>query len=88
MPVKETEELRKPFVSRAKHKKYSVYVIQDGRRKLIHFGDKRHKQYKDRLGHYRHLDHHDKKRRKAYYTRFGPATDENTAKWFAHNYLW
>ena len=37
-------ELYKPFKSKAKNKKYSVYV-KGG--KLIHFGDKRYGQYKD-----------------------------------------
>ena len=40
-------ELYKPFKSKAKNKKYSVYV-KGG--KLIHFGDKRYGQYKDKIG--------------------------------------
>ena len=47
-------ELYKPFKSKAKNKKYSVYV-KGG--KLIHFGDKRYGQYKDKIGLYSHLDH-------------------------------
>lgn len=82
------QPLRKPFPSKAKNKKYSVYVMQDGQRKLIHFGDKRYGQFKDKLGHYKHLDHGDKKRRASYLSRHGPATDKNSAKWFSHRYLW
>ena len=52
-------ELYKPFKSKAKNKKYSVYV-KGG--KLIHFGDKRYGQYKDKIGLYSHLDHNDKKK--------------------------
>ena len=40
-------ELYKPFKSKAKNKKYSVYV-KGG--KLIHFGDKRYGQYKNKIG--------------------------------------
>lgn len=81
--------IRKPFPSKAKNKKYSVYVMVDGKRKLIHFGDKRYQHYKDTAtGYYSHLDHGDKKRRASYLSRHGPATDKNSAKWFSHRYLW
>ena len=81
-------KLYQPFKSKAKNKKYSVYVLRQGKKKLIHFGDSRHKQYRDKLGHYKHLDHNDKKRRELYYKRHGPATSKNTAKYFSHKYLW
>ena len=48
-------ELYKPFKSKAKNKKYSVYVKQNSKTKLIHFGDKRYKHYKDKMGLYSHL---------------------------------
>tara|TARA_R110001592_G_scaffold354146_1_gene653595 strand:+ start:1469 stop:1750 length:282 start_codon:yes stop_codon:yes gene_type:complete len=32
--------LNKPFKSKAKGKKFSVYVLKNGKRKLIHFGAK------------------------------------------------
>ena len=70
-------ELYKPFKSKAKNKKYSVYV-KGG--KLIHFGDSRYGQFKDKLGKYSHLDHKDPKRKKAYYARHGKATSKDTAK--------
>jgi len=84
------KKLYKPFVSKAKNKKYSVYVknIKTGKPKLIHFGDKRYGQYKDKLKHYSKLDHNDEKRRKAYHARHGKATSKDTAKYFSNRYLW
>ena len=79
----------KPFVSSAKNKKYSVYVKSaSGNKKLIRFGDTRYGQYKDKLGHYKSKDHLDQKRRKAYYTRHGAATNKNTSKYWSHKILW
>ena len=48
------KELYKPFKSKAKNKKYSVYIKSDTKsgKKLIHFGDSRFPQYKDKLGEY------------------------------------
>ena len=69
-------ELYQPFVSTAKNKKYSVYVMRDGRPRLIHFGDSRYGQYHDKLGHYSILDHDDQERRELYYKRHGPAGTE------------
>ncbi len=82
------KELYKPFKSKAKNKKYSVYVMKDGKKKLIHFGDSRYSQYKDKLGEYSNLDHNDKKRRDLYYKRHGKATSKDSAKYFSHKYLW
>jgi hypothetical protein len=81
-------KLYEPFPSSAKHKKYSVYVMKDGKRRLIHFGDARYGQFKDKLGHYSDRDHNDKARRASYYKRHGPATDKNTAKYWSHKILW
>ena len=82
--------LYKPFVSKAKNKKYSVYVKSDNKsgKKLIHFGDSRYGQFKDKLGHYSHLDHNDKKRKDNYFKRHGKATSKDTAKWWSHKILW
>ncbi len=84
------KELYKPFVSKAKNKKYSVYVKSDNKsgKKLIHFGDSRYEQFKDKLGHYKRLDHNDPKRKKAYYARHGKATSKDTAKYWSHKILW
>ena len=82
------KELYKPFVSKAKNKKYSVYVMKDGKKKLIHFGDSRYEQFFDKLGHYKNLNHNDKKRKDLYYKRHGQTNDKNTAKYWSHRILW
>ena len=81
--------LYKPWVSKAKNKKYSVYVKgENGKVKVIHFGDKRYGQFKDKLGTYKSLDHNDPKRKQAYYARHGKATSKDTAKYWSHKVLW
>ncbi len=81
--------LYKPWPSKAKNKKYSVYVKgKNGKVKKINFGDKRYGQFKDKLGKYKSKDHGDKKRRKAYYDRHGRTTDKNTALYWANKILW
>ena len=84
------KELYKPFVSKVKNKKYSVYVKSDNKsgKKLIHFGHNKYSQFKDKIGHYSHLDNNDPKRKKAYYSRHGKASSKDTAKYFSHKYLW
>jgi len=89
MPEKDDNKpLYKPFKSKAKNKKYSVYVMKNGSKRLIHFGDSRYPQFRDRLGHYSSKDHRDPKRKKAYYARHGEETDKNTARYWAHRILW
>ena len=82
--------LYKPFVSKAKNKKYSVYVKSDNKSgvKLINFGDSRFGQFKDKIGHYKSLDHGDKKRKDNYYSRHGKATSKDSAKYWSHKVLW
>ena len=82
--------LYKPFVSKSKNKKYSVYVKSDtgSGMKLIHFGDSRYGQFKDKLGHYSSKDHGDEQRKKNYYSRHGKATSKDSAKYWAHKILW
>lgn len=83
------KKLYQPFKSKAKNKKYSVYVKGNaGKLRLIHFGDKRYGQFKDKLGHYSHLDHGDPERRKRYYKRHGEATSKDSAKYWSHKILW
>ena len=82
------KELYKPFISKAKNKKYSVYVIREGKKKLINFGDSRYEQFFDKLGHYKKLNHGDKKRKDLYYKRHGQTNDKNTAKYWSHKILW
>ena len=56
--------LYKPFKSKAKNKKYSVYVMKGEKKRLIHFGDSRYEQFKDKIGYFSHLDHGDKKEKR------------------------
>jgi hypothetical protein len=81
-------QLYRPFVSNAQNKKYSVYVMRDGRRRLIHFGDLRYQHYRDKLGHYARLDHNDERRRELWYARHGRTSDRDTAKYWAATVLW
>ena len=48
--MNQSTKLYQPFPSKAKNKKYSVYVKSDDTKsgkKLIHFGDKRYEQFQD-----------------------------------------
>ena len=85
---KDDYELYKPFPSKSKNKKYSVYVMKNGKVKLLHFGDRRYQQYNDTLGYFSKLDHNDKIRRNRYYARMGETKDITTAKYWANNFLW
>ena len=73
-------------ISTRKNKKYMINV--NG--KWIHFGDKRHEQYKDStpLRVYSYLDHKDPVRRARYYMRHGFTTNKNSAKYWSNKYLW
>jgi hypothetical protein len=93
----ETKELYKPFVSTAKNKKYSVYVMKDGKKTLIHFGDKKYQHFSDKIGNYSQLDHNDKERQKSYLARAkgiknkeGELTwkDKNSPNYWAVRILW
>jgi|TARA_R110000787_G_scaffold284776_1_gene398963 hypothetical protein len=82
------KKLYKPFKSSAKNKKYSVYVMKNNKKKLIHFGDSRYGQFKDKLGEYSNLDSLDKQKKKNYYARHGQTNDKNSAKYWSHKILW
>ena len=94
----DNKKLYSPFVSKAKNKKYSVRIKTDeGKTKLIHFGDSRMQQYKDKLGHYSNLDHGDKERRRRYLARAKGIKDKNgnltwknknSANYYSIKYLW
>lgn len=80
--------LYKPFKSKAKNKKMSVFVKKDGKKKLIHFGDSRYKDF---------TQHGDKKKREAYLKRTagiknkqGKLTkdDKNSANYYSRRVLW
>ena len=79
-------ELYKPVKSTRKFKKYMVKT----KKGVIHFGDKRYEQFKDKIGEYKHLDHNDPKRKKAYYDRHGDKNTKNkeSAKYWSHKILW
>lgn len=79
-------ELYKPVKSTRKYKKYMVLT----KRGIIHFGDNRYNQFKDKLGVYKHLDHKDKDRQKSYYARHGEKNtkDKESAKYWSHKCLW
>eukprot|EP01047_Picozoa_sp_COSAG01_P007851 COSAG01_NODE_302_length_19206_cov_11.098687_8_plen_83_part_00 len=50
-------QLYRPEPSHLKSKKYKVWVLRDGKPKLIHFGSRAHMHFRDKLGHYSALDH-------------------------------
>ena len=83
--------LYKPWKNDTKSKnKYWVYVKADNKRgyKKIGFGHKDYQHFKDKLGHYKSLDHNDPERKKRYYSRHGKATSKDTAKYWSHRVLW
>ena len=76
-----------PFASKLPSKKFSVYVMKDGKKKLIHYGDSNYEDY---------TQHKDKARRKSYLARSagirnkeGKLTknDKNSANYWART-LW
>lgn len=80
--------LYKPFASKAKGKKMSVYVMDKGKKRLIHFGDSSMEDYRQ---------HRDKDRRKAYLARSAGIRDKdgkltkdnkNKANYWARRVLW
>ncbi len=92
-------ELYKIFKSKSKNKKYSVYVIKNGKKTLIHFGDKRYQQFRDTtpLRLYKKLDHMDNDRRRRYLQRSrkirnkkGELThkDKNSSNYYSIKFLW
>lgn len=76
--------------STRKHKKYmAILRLTGGRLKKVHFGDLRYQHYKDKVGHYKHLNHYDPVRRKRFHQRFGSrAKKKFSASWFSARYLW
>lgn len=77
-------ELYKPVKSTRKYKKYMIKTKTG----IVHFGDNRYNQFRDKIGLYRKLDHNDEKRRDLYYKRHGRTAKKDTAKYFSHKYLW
>ena len=82
------KELYKPFPSTRKNKKFSVYVMKNGKKRLIHFGDDRYQDF---------TQHKDEKRRKSYLNRAKGIKNKkneltwklkNTANFWSVHYLW
>jgi hypothetical protein len=84
----DNKELYKPFPSKAKDKKYSVFIMKDGKKTLISFGDSRFLDFRQ---------HKDEKRRQSYLKRAkgikyknGNLTykDKTSPKYWSVKYLW
>jgi len=86
----ETKQLYKPFKSKTKGKKMSVYVKnkKTGKPKLINFGDSNMKDF---------TQHKNEKRRKSYLARSGgikdgkgnlTKNDKNSANYWSRKVLW
>jgi hypothetical protein len=81
--------LYKPFKYKGKgDKKMSVYVMKDGKKKLIHFGYSKMQDF---------TQHKDEKRRKSYLARSAgirdksgklTANDKNSANYWSRKVLW
>ena len=92
------KELYKIEVSNLKHKKYSVYVLKDKKKRKIHFGDKNYQHYQDTtpLQHYKKLNHFDNVRRSRYLKRAKGIKnkngitwkDKNTSNYYSVKFLW
>lgn len=76
------------------HKKYDVF--RDNKY-VLSFGDSRHQHYKDKLGHFKHLDHNDEKRRERFHKRMKSIKksdgklayrDKNSPLYYSMMYLW
>ena len=74
--IQTNKTLYKPFVSSAKNKKFSVYVMKDNKKRLIHYGDSRFKDFTQGAS---------KEQRKK-----GELTwkDKNTSNFYSIKYLW
>ena len=88
MEDNQDKPLYKPFPSTSKGKKMSVYVMVDGKKTIIHFGDSNMKDY---------TQHKDKKRRQNYLKRSSGIRDgegkltknnKNTANYWSRRVLW
>lgn len=81
--------LYQPFKYKGKgNAKFSVYVMKDGKKRLINFGDKRYEDFRQ---------HKDEKRRKSYLSRSAgirnkegklTANDKNSANYWSRKVLW
>jgi len=84
-----TKTLNKPFKSPIKGKKYTIVIMDKGKRRVIHFGDSSLGQFRDKIGLYSSKDNNDPKRKKAFYDRFGGKTNDKTSPlYYSQKYLW
>lgn len=73
------------FVSDKPNKKY--YATVGGRK--MYFGDSNYSHYRDKLGHWSHLDHLDVERRRRYKARHEKNRHNKPSPgWFADQILW
>ena len=92
MKIKDAIYLIEP--SKRQNKKYDVYIVLNrnplNKKYIVSFGQKGMEQYKDKFGHYKDLDHNDKKRKDAYRSRHknDNINDPNFAGYWSWNYLW
>lgn len=79
------------------HKYKATVTLPNGKTKTVQFGHQNYEQYHDKIGLYRHLDHHDAERRQRYRTRHQAirlktgqrAIDvKYSPAWFSYRYLW
>ena len=93
----EKKILYKPFKSTNPKKKYDVYVMKNGSKRKISFGDSSMEQFKDKIGDYSSKNHGDPLRRKSFLARAkgiknkqGQLTwkDKNSANFWAIRTLW
>lgn len=73
-----------------KHKYVAVLSHKHrGTTKRVPFGDIHYEQYKDNLGYYSNLDHHDKKRQENFLRRHAKNIDyKYSSAWFSKVFLW
>ena len=86
--MKKEKPLYKPMKSTKSGKKMMVYVMKDGKKRLIHFGDANMQDF---------TQHKDEARRKSYLARSGgirnkegklTKNDKNSANYWSRKVLW
>lgn len=77
-------------VASDKHKYVAVLAHKTtGQLRQVPFGDTNYQHYKDKLGHYSHLDHLDKERRRRFWLRHGRnAQHKFSSAWWSAKMLW
>lgn len=79
-------------VSESTQKHKYIVVLRNnitGRTCRVPFGDKNYQHYRDKLGHYSHLDHLDKERRRRFLRRHAQnAQHKYSSAWWSARILW